>query len=177
MSAARLKSQDILLFCKLIVSEKEKKLRQVDLSQSLGINQSEVSTGFDRLTQCHLLDPVSKIPSKRMGYEFLESAVKFFFPAEFEEYTIGIPTSIFAKPLSEVLIEKGVPLVWSSSEGKVQGLGLKPIHESVPYAASLDPKLHELLALLDATRTFKAGRVLEQTQLLIRKIVFGKDHE
>ena len=177
MGVALLKSQDVLLLCKLLVQKKEGKVRQLDLSQDLGITQSEVSTGFDRLIKSRLIDPNTKKPNLAMAFEFLENSVKFFFPAETTEYTVGIPTSVFAKPLANLLLQKGESLVWPTIKGNKKGIGLKPIHESVPFATNLDPKLYELLAVLDALRSFKAGRVKEQSAFALRKIIFGDKDE
>lgn len=178
MSVAILKSQDILLLCKLLVIE-DRVMKQLDLSSSLGINQSEVSTGYDRLIRSHLLDSESKKPNKMQTFEFLESAVKFFFPAETLEYTVGIPTSIFGGDLSkEILVnQKGMARVWPFADGKMRGVGLKPIHESVPHAAMLDEKLYSILAAVDAMRLFPGGRVKEQASYIIRKAVFGSKNE
>jgi hypothetical protein len=171
MSIGLIKSQDVLLLCKLIVTESP--LKQKDLSASLGIHQSEVSTGFDRLIKSNLIDPHTKKPNKMAAFEFLESSVKYFFPAEVTEYALGIPTSIYVKPLSGMFIEKGVPYVWPSADGKTKGLGIKPIHDSAPMAAVHDPKLYALLAVLDAIRSFKTGRVNEVAKTEIRKMVLG----
>lgn len=164
--------------CKLVVS-KEKKARQIDLSRALHINQSEVSTGFERLVRCHLIDHKERTVNRLQAIEFLETAVKFFFPAEFTEHTIGIPTSVFTKPLDETLRTSSSPitLIWPYEGGKVKGLGIIPIHDSAPLAAIEDEKLYQLLAVLDAARTFPPPRVREQVQFHIRKMVFGNNHE
>ena len=177
MSIGLLKSQDVLLLCKLVVSKDGDSLKQKDLSSSLGINQSEVSTGMERLMRAHLIDPETKSPNKLSVIDFLISGVKFFFPAEITEYALGIPTSIFAKPLADKLIEKGVPLVWQSPEGTIKGMSINPIHESVPLAAKNDERLYALLTALDALRTFRHGRVKEEASHIIRKFVLGNKHE
>jgi len=52
----------------------------------------------------------------------------------------------------------------------VRGVGVTPLHASVPYAAMQDAKLYEMLALFDALRVGKArerGMALERLQALI----------
>ena len=177
MSASLLKSQDVLLLCKLLVRKKGAQFRQIDLARDLQVSQSEISAGMERLIESHLLDLETKLPNKMMAFEFLESSVKFMFPAKIGQHTVGVPTSIYAEPLAKKIIEKGIPLVWPSAGGKVRGIGLEPIHASAPHAVQLDPKLHELLSLVDAIRSFKPGRVKEQASHFIRKIVFGSSDD
>ena len=42
--------------------------------------------------------------------------------------------------------------MWPDPEGEVRGDELKPLYRSVPKAARKDPKLYELLVLVDAIR-------------------------
>jgi hypothetical protein len=46
--------------------------------------------------------------------------------------------------------------VWPYGHGKLRGHSIVPLYPSVPEAATKDPKLHELLALVDALRVGKA---------------------
>jgi hypothetical protein len=50
--------------------------------------------------------------------------------------------------------------VWPSIDGNTRGSAPKPLYETVPQAAADDPKLYELLALIDAVRI---GRVRERS--------------
>jgi hypothetical protein len=177
MGSASIRSQDILLLCKLIVLENPEQSRQKDLASSLCINQSEVSTGLERLAKSHLIDLESRCPSKMEVYRFLEGAIQYFFPAEYTEYTIGMPTSIFVEPLKSKILEKGIPLVWPDSSGKTKGLGLVPLYESVPEACKSDEKLYQLVSVIDALRSKKSARLREEAQFIIRKFVFGTKNE
>ena len=49
--------------------------------------------------------------------------------------------------------------VWAFGQGKVKGQEIKPLYRSVPEAVKDDPKLYELLCLIDALRV---GKVREQ---------------
>jgi len=42
--------------------------------------------------------------------------------------------------------------VWPYAQGEMRGYSIKPLHRQVPKAALEDPKLYELLALVDAVR-------------------------
>jgi hypothetical protein len=67
----------------------------------------------------------------------------------------GIPTAHSAAPLREV-IQSTEPYVWPSGKGTLRGQSIAPLYPSVVDAVQNDPKLHELLALVDALRVGKA---------------------
>jgi hypothetical protein len=50
----------------------------------------------------------------------------------------------------------GEAYVWPYPEGKSRGQSIRPLYPTVPKAVGSDPKLHELLALVDAIRIGKA---------------------
>jgi len=76
-----------------------------------------------------------------------------------------MPTAHAASPLKGLIAQSDEPPpVWPHPEGAARGPRLDPLFPSVPGAASKDPALYELLALLDALRT---GRARER-QLAVR---------
>jgi hypothetical protein len=85
--------------------------------------------------------------------EFLVHGVKYVFPAERGELTRGIPTASGAEPLKgHFQVGGDPPPVWPYLDGTVRGYSFKPLHKGGPQAAIRDPKLYELLALVDAIR-------------------------
>lgn len=176
MSVGLLKSQDILLLCKLVVSESPESLKQKDLSQTLGLNQSEISTGYNRLNEVHLLE--GKNPNRYEALQFLLHAVQFFFPARHTGISLGMPTALSAPPLKKMLHkEANNEIVWAHSKGNTRGIGFAPIHKSVPYACETDEKLYRLMTLIDALRIERSPRVRKVTSNQIERIVMGEKHE
>ena len=60
--------------------------------------------------------------------------------------------------------------MWPHPNGSVRGVGVEPLHPSVPFAAMQDAKLYEMLALFDALRVGKArerSMALERLRALI----------
>jgi hypothetical protein len=89
--------------------------------------------------------------------EFLIHGVKYAFPVEHGGVTRGISTAEGVSPLSEHFPERSTLLpVWPYAEGPVRGIAFSPLYKNVPQAALRDPKLYELLALLDAIRDGRA---------------------
>lgn len=102
--------------------------------------------------------------------EFALHGAKYAFPAEKLPLVIGVPTSHSAPAFAGVFAPGSTDFVWPHPNGSVRGVGLEPLHPSVPFAAMQDAKLYEMLALFDALRVGKArerGMALERLQALI----------
>lgn len=97
--------------------------------------------------------------------EFALHGAKYAFPADKTELTIGVPTSHSAPAFAGVFAPGSDDYVWPHPNGTVRGIGVEPLHPSVPFAAMQDAKLYELLALFDALRV---GRARERGMALKR---------
>ena len=151
-----LRPQDILLLLKLAAS-KGKVWRQVDLAEEIGISQYEVSMSLERAKNSRLLDFSKKLLIRSALLEFLIHGLKYVYPAQLGPVCRGVPTSHSAPPISEHIVsEPHDQYVWPCGEGTMRGQSVPPLYESAPKAALRDPKLHELLALVDALRVGRA---------------------
>ena len=151
-----LRPQDILILLKLVAS-KGKEWRQVDLAQELGLSQYEISVALERAKNSGFLDSSKKRIMKSALEEFLIHGLKYVYPALPGSVCRGIPTSHSALPLSKHIVSKEHDqYVWPFADGNVRGQAIEPLYESAPLAAHKDPKLHELLALVDALRVGRA---------------------
>jgi len=102
--------------------------------------------------------------------EFALHGAKYAFPAVKLPLVIGVPTSHSAPAFAGVFAPGSTDFVWPHPNGSVRGVGIEPLHPSVPFAAMQDAKLYEMLALFDALRVGKArerGMALERLQALI----------
>jgi len=83
----------------------------------------------------------------------------------------GLPTAHSAEPLKSLLmLNPDDVYVWAFPYGEIRGQAIEPLYRCVPKAAFNDPKLYELLCLIDALRV---GRVREQkiaAQELIKRL-------
>ena len=99
--------------------------------------------------------------------EFLIHGVQYAFPAKRGGPVRGMPTAHAAPPLNQHFGEAfEPPPVWPDPQGTVRGTEFSPLYKNVPAAARRDPKLYELLALVDAIRD---GRIRER-ELAIREL-------
>ncbi|MBT3068140.1 hypothetical protein [Rhodoferax sp. U11-2br] len=102
--------------------------------------------------------------------EFALHGAKYAFPAVKLPLVVGVPTSHSAPAFADVFAPGSIDFVWPHPNGTVRGVGLEPLHPSVPFAAMQDAKLYEMLALFDALRVGKArerGMALVRLQALI----------
>ena len=157
MPQPSLKPQDVVVLAKLLSYDgKRPSMAQVGID--LALSPSEVHAALKRLAASKLTaDRHEGRPLLESVEEFLVHGVKYAFPARRGEVTRGMLTSYAAPPLSaEVAAGSDLPPVWPSAEGKHRGVSLEPLYKTVPIAASRDPYLYEVLALLDALRDGRA---------------------
>ncbi len=84
--------------------------------------------------------------------EFAVHGARYAFPAERLPNGPGIPTAR-SWPEAARWLPKGIDAwVWPHPQGSASGQGIEPLHPGVPFAATQDPALHDLLALFDALR-------------------------
>lgn len=132
------------------------------LSESLGVSAAEAHAASRRLIKAQLFrdkDRQVPYPKRQALLEFWVHGLKYVYPAEVGAPSRGVPTSVGALPLSAhfPVTGEGVP-VWPSADGNVRGPALEPVHPSALTAAQ-DPRVYELLTLIDALRV---GRAREQ---------------
>lgn len=88
--------------------------------------------------------------------EFALHGAKYAFPGVRLPLAVGVPTSHSAPAFAGVFAPGSSDFVWPHPNGSVRGIGVEPLHPSVPFAAMQDAKLYEMLALFDALRVGKA---------------------
>lgn len=156
-----LKAQDLLILLKL-VSINHQPWTYASLSEQLGMSSSQLHTAAKRIVAAKLASKNGRdiIPNVSNLKEFLLHGVKYIFVPEKGEITRGILTSHAAPPLADLIIQdEEPPPVWPDPDGKSRGYAFSPLHKLVPHAIKLDPKLYELLVLVDALR---GGRARER---------------
>jgi hypothetical protein len=102
--------------------------------------------------------------------EFTLHGAKYTFPGLRLPLAVGVPTSHSAPAFAGVFAPGSTDFVWPHPNGSVRGVGVEPLHPSVPFAAMQDEKLYELLALFDALRVGKARERNMATERLLALI-------
>lgn len=150
-----LKPQDTLLLLKYWSLRKTDEIAGVrGIAESIGISASEVSKGTQRLLASHLAVERSGSVFAESGalLEWLCYGVRYAYPQESVGYGRGMPTSWNCPVLESEIVPPSPALVWSVAGGDIEGALIKPIHDSVPFAASRDRLLYRALSLLEAIR-------------------------
>jgi len=169
-----LKSQDLLVLFKQ-VAHPDKGLTYAAMGASLKLSASQVHRSVQRcfvagLAVSHHRNEWQAVRGALL--EFAVHGVRYAFPAVPGPARRGIPTSFGVPPLSDHINAdpKEIP-VWPHPSGTAKGPSLTPLSPTAPDAAMEDPRLHGLLALVDALR---AGRARERdiaAKLLAKELV------
>ena len=139
---------------KLLVDGSGKTYAQ--LSQELGMSASEIHAAVRRSAEAGLIEPVTRAPLRKPLEEYLLHGVRYAFPAKRGSLARGIPTAYAAPPLSAQISLDELPPVWPDPEGQTKGYAIEPLYRSVPKAVKSNPKLYELLALVEVVLTVEA---------------------
>jgi hypothetical protein len=129
--------------------------RYEPLAEALVTSTSAVHRSVARLGLAGICRPSSRTVQRDALHEFLVHGVRFAFPPMIGPERTGVPTSV-AHPQVHELLPNGTdarPLVWPSDLGNEQAASIAPLFSGVPAVASRDPRLHELLAIVDVLRT------------------------
>ena len=155
ITGMELKPQDTLLVLKYWSLKQSGEGRSVRaISEAIGVSAGEISKSTKRLMASHLV-------VERDGSVFAESGallewlcygVRYAYPQESIGYGRGIATSWNCPVLKSEVVPPIPPLVWPLSGGDVEGAFIKPIHDSVPFAASRDEQLYRAMSLVEAIR-------------------------
>lgn len=157
-----LKPQDILFLLKLVSMGRRGWSSYGQVALELGMSPSEAHAAAQRTLKAQLAvqdGPAVAVHARNLE-EFLIHGLRYCFVPERGALTRGMPTAHAAPPLNAKLVATEEPLpVWPDPEGAVRGETFTPLYKSAPAAAKRDPKLYELLALVDALR---GGRARER---------------
>ncbi len=174
-----LRPQDVIVLLKLVANSDQPNWTYSGLSKALAMSPSQVFRSVARAEAARLLtvpplplggvEGISLSAKPNIGNltEFLVHGVKYSFPVERGAMTRGVPTAYAAPPLNQIIVQSSeLPPVWPFAEGRVRGTALLPLYKNAPEAARRDPKLYELLSLVDAIRD---GRARER-EIAVREL-------
>jgi hypothetical protein len=160
-----LKPQDLLVLLKLVALG-SRNWSYAGMAVDLGMSPSEVHAALKRAVKARLAisHDGSIAPNSPALGEFIAHGLPYVFVPDRGELTRGMPTAHAAPPLNELFVSSSeLPPVWPDPEGDTRGMAFSPLYASAPRAGRNDPKLYELLALVDAIR---GGRARERAAAL-----------
>jgi hypothetical protein len=163
-----LKAQDVIVALKLL-SMDGRPWTYAQLAVDLDLSTSQLYAAVKRVLLSQLASDLGDriVPNIRNLEEFLIHGLKYVFVPELGEMTRGIPTGYAAPVMSDFISSDGEPQpVWPYPEGTARGMAFSPLYKIAPSSSKRDPKLYELLALVDSIR---GGRARER-EIAIREL-------
>jgi len=145
-----MQSSDVLVLFALMEQDEPWTLRS--LAARLGVQHSKVQRAVDRLAESGLYDAERRRVIPHAAEEFLEHALQYLDPVQLGPVVRGVPTAWAAAPLSDEIIDEGLPPVWPDPKGKVRGQSVAPLDARLPILFESWPEVAELAALADALR-------------------------
>ena len=176
MAGARknLRPQDILVAAKIALLEGDTAWAQKDVAAALKLSQAEIAFSLDRLVLHGLLNEDKKSVRRAAFFELLIHGLKYFFPVEISGNARGLPTALsYGTMKKSFRISESEKIVWADAEGTERGLSLSPLYETVPFAVKSDPKLYELMSLIDVIR-LGGARETQAAKSALEKILLVK---
>ena len=171
-----LKPQDTLLLVKYWSLNQRAEARNVrSIAEAIGVSPGEVSKGTQRLVASHLVVERSGDVYAEKGamLEWLCYGSRYAYPYESTGYGRGMATSWNCPMLESEVVAPVPALVWAAVGGDTEGALIKPIHQSVPFAADRDALLYRVMSLIDAIRGGKP-RELTIARRLLTELIKGK---
>lgn len=167
-SQPSLRPFDIAVALRLLLVPEE---RYEPLAEALVTSTSAVHRSVARLQLAGLCQPSSRTVARIALREFLLHGARYAFPAVHGPERIGLATAWTHPAVASLFTDGESPreLVWTSERGAVRGESLVPLFPNIPAVADRDPRLHTLLAMVDAVRAGTArerdvvGAALGQT--------------
>lgn len=156
---AHLKPHDVAVALQLVL---EPDATYRGLAELVGVSQGEAHNAVKRLTHARLTAVDTRAVNRRALLEFLSNGVPYAFAEEPGADTRGVPTAHAAPPLADDFAD-AQPYVWPDLNGTARGQAVKPLYPGAPATVRDNPRLYELLALVDALRV---GRARERQRAL-----------
>ena len=154
-----LKSIDFYVLVALLALPRRGAWTQACFAYQIGLAQPALTRSLQRLAHADLWNRKERRVDIPGAEGLLVHAARFLIPPQLGQATRGFPTAHSAPPLASMILANST-IVWPDDEGGHMGTALEPLHPSAPGAARANPRLHELLALVDALRV---GRARERT--------------
>jgi hypothetical protein len=150
-------SSDLFVLLKLAASD-DASASVRNLAAELGISKSAVALSLKRLDDLELTkgEPPNRRVNKLAARDLLEHAARWIAPAKAGDWELGLPTAHSEPHLAARFRGDADPVVLPLPHGPLRGRAIPPLHPQAPAAAARDPRLHRLLAIVDALRIGRA---------------------
>ena len=172
-SQPSLRPFDIAVALRLVLVPED---RYEPLAIALATSTSAVHRSVARLQHAGICGPGSRTVIQPSLHEFLVYGARYAFPPVHGPERIGLPTAA-AHPELAAVLGNGDPvrsLVWPMDGGPARGDTLVPLFNGLTKVASRDPRLHKMLACVDALRVCTAPQRATAADLLHHQLATAR---
>jgi hypothetical protein len=163
-----MRPQDIVILLKILTIKENWQYR--DLSNSLSMSLSEVSSSLNRSFLGGLIDESKKQVFRQSLMEFIEHGIQYVFPQHPGTMVTGIPTAHSYGVFNDQF-KSDEKYVWPDENGSMRGLSIAPLYKGVPISVKHDNKLYSLLAAIDIIRLGKTRELAVALEILKKDIL------
>jgi len=143
-----LRPSDLAVACQLAIEPGQ---RFLGIASATGISAGECHNAVGRLRISRLILPDERRPATELLGRFLAEGAPFAFPPVIGGQTIGIATAQ-SSPLFAGLVEARDGFVWPCADGTTRGRSIVPLFPGAPKLKARNPRLYEILTIVDALR-------------------------
>lgn len=148
-----LKPHDIAIAIKILL-EKKSDWRQVDISQELGLSQSEVAKSLKRLNFAGI--ELGRRINKTALLDLILHGIKYIYPTKPGALGFGLPTSISAPAHKNSVVNDSEVFIWPFPNGEIRGQIIDPFYKNIAKAALKDRDFYDIMSAIDILRIGKA---------------------
>ncbi len=176
-SQPTLRPFDVAVALRLLLEPED---RYEPLAEALATSTSAVHRAVARLQGASLLRPRSRTVARPALREFLLHGVRYAFPPVRGQEVSGVATAWSLGPIGDLLQAEQVPdlshgVVWPDEGGTARGELLVPLFPGASRVVQRDPRLHVLLAAVDAVRAGSSPVRRVIGDYLAERILWGAD--
>ncbi len=175
LSQLTLRPFDVAVALRLLLEPED---RYEPMADALATSTSAVHRGVARLQAATMLRPGSRTVARSALREFLVHGVRYAFPPIRGQETLGVPTAWSYPEVGALLAGESVSdvsrtVVWPDASGTMRGDLLVPLFPAAARVALRDPRLHDLLAAVDAIRAGSTAVRRVVSEQLAQRILWG----
>ena len=144
---------------------------QKEIADSIMISQAEISHALKTLDNVGLINLEMKKVNKLAVAEFIEHAVKFFFPIEKKGIGRGLAIGPSYSYFKNKVQSEDYNYVWPDSEGNTKGVIVVPLLPNLSQSLKENEKLLLFLNIVEIFRGLGGVRHIQVAQKMLKEIL------
>lgn len=164
-----LKQQDIVILAKLVTDTNWQ--TQKVIAESIMLSQAEVSHALKTLDSVGLINLENKKINKIAIGEFIEHAIKYFYPIEKKGMGRGLAIGPSHSYFKNKVQSEDYNYVWPDADGESKGVIVVPLISNLSQSVKADAKLLLFLNVIEIFRGLGGVRHIQVAQKALKEIL------